>query len=178
MHWTTQGGKYGFLCFSCWRNRWIAGHRLKCGRSIRSLYFLPSGFMSALTIPCCTSQYSSIPTVVSFPSTQVLGRSHPPVLSPDSPACTSCESPDYAGCHGDTHHPSLPILLQVWGCCSSHFSRGGWGLWVRLGSTSAPALWVCLSPSGSGPRQGAASSGFQNTLCFWSMKNLLKDYFE
>lgn len=47
--------------------------------------------------------------VRSFPSTQVLGSSPSPSPSPDSPACTSCESPDYAGCHGDTHHPSLPI---------------------------------------------------------------------
>ena len=99
-----------------------------------------------------SSDYAMLPFSVllhpypvrSFPRTQVLGRSPSPSPSPDSPACTSCESPDYAGCHGDTHHPSLPIpsglglLLPLFKWRLEDCSETGWHLALPLGMPVTP----------------------------------------
>lgn len=78
--------------------------------------FPPSSLISTRTMPShrtgrdCNltdSQSSPIPTLEGLPlALRCWEGPHPPVLPSDSPACTSCESSEHTGCHGDTSSQS------------------------------------------------------------------------
>lgn len=142
-------------------------------RSIRSLYFLPKW----LHVRLCFSTTALLSTPPSLPR-QVFFL---------VPRCGPHPSPSWLPwpgcgviirwCHGDTHHPSLPIpsglglLLPLFTWRLEDCSE------LRL---SRPAPWYAYHPSGSGPCQGAASSGFSEYSLLLVQVNriLLKDYFE
>ena len=115
------------------------------GISIKSLYFLPSSLILAVTIPCHNSPSSPIPTQTGLLlAPRFWEGPSAPSPSPDSPACTTAVSHQTTLVAMETHIIPVYPSLQVWGCCS-RFSHGGWGIVVRLGSTS-PCPLVCLSP--------------------------------
>ena len=118
------------------------------GISIKSLYFLPSSLILAVTIPCHNSPSSPIPTQTGLLlAPRFWEGPSSPSPSPDSPACTKAVSHQTTLVAMETHIIPVYPSLQVWGCCF-HSTHGGWG--IRWGGVSpllcSSTLWVWVLP--------------------------------
>lgn len=132
-------------------------------------YQIPLFSSKRLNFNCGYSmlQFSELPHPYpnrSFPSTKCWESAPSPSPCPDSPASTSCESPDHTGCHGDTHPPSLPIPSGPGLLLPLHTWRLGDRGEVRKHLTLP--LGVLVTPLCLGParEQGAGSPDSQNAL--------------
>lgn len=122
---------------------------------IKSLYFLLNSLVFMMTILChdvgkkfnlSDSQSSPIPISEGlFLAPRCWEDTPIPHPSPNSPACTSCESPDYTGCHGDTHYPSLLVPSCLGLLPSLHMWRlgdhGEAGKYLICPLAGPPLLW-------------------------------------
>ena len=138
--------------------------------SIKSLYFLSSSLISAVTIPCLHSQSTPIPNQTGLLlAPRFWEGPSSPSPSPDSPACTKAVSHQTTLVARETHIIPVYPSLQVWGCCF-HSTHGGWG--IRWGGvspllcSSTLLVWVLpgsrvLLPDSLGPVLTDSKQGHQ-----------------
>lgn len=155
---------------------------------MKLLYFLLNSLVSMVTLlGCHVGKKSKLGDSQSFSTPipeglllapRMLGGPPSPRPSPNSPACTSCESPDYTGCHGDTHCPSLLVpsrlgpLLPLLAWRLGDRGEAGKHLALPLGLLTTP---LGLDPAGE---QHAGSLDCQDALLLLVQGNrfLFRDY--